>query len=261
MACFASDQNNVNPLFKRMGCFNHDGSARFSWALNQLTFDISALAVSGDVVLVLRQPTTACGLQFDRYTSTGLLMASSPCIYTRAAQPYVHADAYGAVVSTSMMAAQVDTAGTVTSLAGLTSTYGAPLARGVAGGTGRLLWSLGDSILLRTVISVTSATGTLIGSTTLPFDATPPIGYAPVGGFDAFYSDAAAFDAAGNAYLVLVESSVAGDIFHVVSIDAAGALRWQYTTTPLMALSLAPSQTTEPVYLLHADGTVEALVR
>jgi hypothetical protein len=116
--------------------------------------------------------------------------------------------------------------------------------------------------MLRTVISVTNAYGTaLVGSTTLPFDARPPIGYSPTGGFDAFYSDAAAFDDAGNAYLVLVETSVAGDIFHVVSIDAAGALRWHYTTTPLMALSLAPSQTSEPVYLLHDDGAVEALVR
>jgi hypothetical protein len=263
VACFASDDNNVNPNFKRMGCFNHDGSTRFSWRLDQLTFDISALAVAGDVVLVLRQPTTACGLLFDRYTPTGLLMANSPCIYTRADQPYVHADAYGAVVSTAMIVAQVDPTGAVTSVASQASTYGALLARGGgAGASGRLLWSLADKVLLRTVISVTNAYGTaLVGSTTLPFAASPPIGYSPTGGFDAFYSDAAAFDAAGNAYLVLVESSVAGDIFHVVSIDAAGALRWHYTTTPLMALSLAPSQTSEPVYLLHDDGTVEALVR
>jgi len=261
VACFASDDVSVNPLFKRMGCFNHDGSARFSWALNQQTDDISAMAAAGDVVLVLRQPTSACGIQFDRYTSGGLLLGSSPCIYTRPLHPYVHGDAYGAVVSTSMMAAEVDTAGTVTNLTSLAPTYGALLARGGAGASGRLLWSLGDAVMLQTVVSVTDASGTLVGRTTLPFDATPPLGYAPTGGFDAFYSDAAAFDDAGNAYLVLVESSVAGNVFHVVSVDAGGALRWHYTTTPLMALSLAPSRTSEPLYLLHDDGTVEALVR
>jgi hypothetical protein len=260
VACFATDANNFNPLFMRMGCFNHDGKTRFSFALNVLTDDLSALAVAGDVVLVLRQPTSACGIQFDRYTTGGALIGGSPCIYTRPLHPYVHADAYGAVVSTSLMAAHVDTVGTVTNVSGLATTYGQLLARDASG---RLLWSLGDGVLLRTVVALTNGTGTQIGSTTLPFDATPPIGYSPTGpgGFDAVYSDAAAFDAAGNAYLVLVESSVAGDTWHVVSIDAAGALRWQYTTTPLMALSLSPAQTSEPLYLLHDDGTVEALVR
>lgn len=260
VACFADLDTGTNPLFKRIACFNHDLTARFSRGLDQLTDDISALAVAGDIVVVLRQPTTNCGIQFDRYTVAGNLMAGGPCIYTRPLHPYVHADAYGAVVTTDNMAAHVDTAGTVTNVTALDGTYGQLLARGPGG---RLLWASGDPVLLRTLVRVTSASGTVLATATLPYAASAPVGYAsPAGNYDAFYSDAAAFDATGNAYLVLLEASVEGDVFHVVSVSGAGAVRWDYTTTtPLMALSLSPSQTSEPLYLLHDEGTVEALVR
>lgn len=264
VGCLATFASGTNPLFKRIACFNHDGSARFSLGLDQvaqLADDISAVAVAGDVVLVLRQPSSGCttGLQLDRYTPAGTLMASSPCIGTRPLPPYVHADAYGAVVSTDVMAAHVDPTGVVTNLTAVTGTYGDLLA---GGASRRLLWAKRDLVLLRTVVSITSIGGTLLASTTLPYAAAAPIGVVLANTSDRMLSDAAAFDAAGNAYLVLRESSVEGDVFHVVSVSGDGALRWDYTaTTPIMALSLSPSSTSEPVYLLHDEGTVEALVR
>jgi hypothetical protein len=260
VACFATDQNNFNPLFKRMACLNSSGGVRFSVRLDQttqLTDDIQALAVARDVVLVLRQPASACGVQFDRYVGA-TLQAGSPCLSGRPAHPYVHADTYGAVVTTSFFSAQVDTAGTVTSISAANS-HGSLVARGPGG---QLLWVLNDATLLGTIVTLTDGTGaSVLGTANLPFRASAPTGFSPAGGFDAFYSDAAAFDATGNSYAALLESTLNGPIFHVLSFDPGGVLRWQYTTGALLALSLSPTQTSEPVYLLQADGTIQALVR